>query len=85
MSRFIVKNLTKSILITNFYLLLIYFSMFKSYRNSLLLYMHLPATYYGVKFGLAGINPVLESYLFTKEVLPIDTLQYLNSESKLSA
>ena len=74
MSRFIVKNLAKSVLITNFYLMLIYFSLFKSYRNSMLLYLHLPATYYGIKFGLVGISPVLESYLFSKEVLPIDTL-----------
>jgi len=48
--------------------------MFKSYRNSMLFYMHIPASYYGIKFGLLGINPVLDSYLFAKEVLPIDAL-----------
>ena len=52
MSRFIVKNLGKSVFIMNCYLLLAYFSMFKSYRNSYLLYIHLPASYFGIKFGL---------------------------------
>ena len=52
MSRFILKNLAKSIAITNCYLLLAYFSMFKNYRNSNLAYLHVPATYFGIKFGL---------------------------------
>jgi len=85
MSRFIIKNMMKSILITNIYLLLAYFSMFKNYRNSYLLYMHLPASYYGIKFGLIGVNPVLDSYLFTKEVLPIDALQNLYSDKEQTA
>jgi len=74
MSRFIMKNLAKSVVIANCYLLLIYFSMFKSYRNSLLLYTHVPASYFGLKFGIAGVNPVLDSYLFSKQVLPVDVL-----------
>jgi hypothetical protein len=75
MSRFIVKNLAKSVVIMNCYLMLVYFSMFKSYRNSYLLYLHIPASYYGIKFGLQGINPVLDSYLFSREVLPVNTFQ----------
>ena len=64
-------NIAKSIGILNFYLLMVYFARFKSYRNSYLAYMHLPVTLIAIHNGVKSVKPVFDSYLFSKHELPV--------------
>ena len=41
--------------------------------------MHVPATLLGLKFGLIGITPVFNSYLFSKYVVPVSVLREFES------
>ena len=54
---------------------MVYFAMFKNYRNSYLLAMHVPATLIGLKFGLVGVLPLFDSYMFSKQMIPLSVLQ----------
>lgn len=75
MARFILKNIAKGVLIANLQLMLVYFSCFKGYRNSHLLFWHLPSTYAGVLYGVTGVQPLFDAYMFHKCVLPLSVLQ----------
>jgi hypothetical protein len=70
MSNFMLTNLAKGVVIMNCFLGLFYFAKFKNYRNSFLLAFHFPATYFGIKSGLAGIMPTFDSYLYAHNEMP---------------
>ena len=80
MARFITKNVFKGIAIANTWLLLVSFCLFKTYRNSHLLKMHVSATLLGAGFGVIGVSPVFDAYLFNKYALPLSVLQEENTK-----
>jgi hypothetical protein len=75
LSNFIMLNLAKGIAVNNCLLGLFYFARFKNYRNSYLLLFHIPATYFGIKNGLKGTTPVLESYLYSHDEVPCSVFE----------
>ena len=64
LSQFIVKNWIKGVAITNAFLLMFYLSRFRTYRNSYLGMMHVPATLFGLYNGVKGTSSVFYAYLF---------------------
>ena len=61
-SNFIVRNMLKSVLISNSFLLMIYMSRFKNYRNSYLGLGHIFATAVGLHNGIKGVYPIFVAY-----------------------
>ena len=64
MSNFMLMNLAKGVCITNAILMAFYLSRFRTYRNSYLFYMHIPATILGIISGVKGTSVVFTSYMF---------------------
>ena len=64
LSQFLVTNLAKGALITNTILLVVYAARHRTYRNSSLVWMHVPATLLGLLSGINGTAPVFYAYLF---------------------
>ena len=54
LSHFLIANVAKGALITNTILCAIYLSRFRTYRNSNLARMHVPATLFGMFNGISG-------------------------------
>ena len=68
-ARFLVKNLAKGVLIANSILMMAYFSRFRTYRNSNLLSMHVPATLFGATCTVAGSKDLFFAFLFDRAEL----------------
>ena len=65
-SHFLLRNVAKGIAITNSFLVIFYLARFRTYRNSNLLRMHLPATFAGVYFAVLGTQAPFVTYLFDR-------------------
>ena len=64
LSHFLMKNLLKGVLITNSLLVMFYVSRFRTYRNSYLAMMHIPATLIGLYNAIMGTHAIFFAYLF---------------------
>ena len=53
-AHFLLKNWAKGVLITNTILLMLYLPRFRTYRNSYLGIMHIPATIFGTISAMIG-------------------------------
>ena len=71
MSQFITRNMAKSVLISNTFLLMFYVARFKTFRNSYLAPMMLLATAFGIKNGVDGTKPIFDAYLFNKNEIKL--------------
>ena len=69
MSHFLLKNLAKGVLITNAFLMVFYVSRFRTYRNSRLALMHIPATLFGLQNGIVGQQSLFTTYIFDSSEL----------------
>ena len=65
-AHFLLKNWAKGVLITNTILLMLYLPRFRTYRNSNLGMMHIPATIIGSFNAVLGAQNVFYAYLFNK-------------------
>mmetsp|Transcript_31762 Transcript_31762/g.37299 ORF Transcript_31762/g.37299 Transcript_31762/m.37299 type:complete len:100 (-) Transcript_31762:149-448(-) len=63
-SHFLLQNLGKGVLITNAMLVAFYLSRFRTYRNSNLARMHIPATLFGTYSAITGTQLLFFSYIF---------------------
>ena len=63
-SAYLLKNIAKSLLITNSLLGAFYLSRFRNYRNSYLAIMHIPATLFGLMNALISTQFVFLTYIF---------------------
>ena len=64
LSHFLLTNMAKGVLITNTILCAVYLSRFRTYRNSSLAFMHIPATLFGIHNATIGTKNVFMAYMF---------------------
>ena len=68
-SSFLLAQLGKGVLVANTILVGLYVSRFRTYRNSNLMRMHVPATLLGSYSAIAGTMPLFYAYVFDRAEL----------------